>query len=206
MCSALESASGADAARFAVGVGPRADRAALTRQLQARGATAITDLSPIDALAVTADSASALRGLRGERYVEALPSRRAAYVPNDPFFDRQWYATQNRSFDSWTEAPPLAAVRVAVIDSGIDGHHPELHNRIAAAKSFVKGPPTVDTQGHGTFVAGLIAAETDDGVGIAGLAPPAELLDREGRRARSARFPSRPRRRRFAGRSRTAPA
>ncbi len=100
----------------------------------------------------------------------------AAYVPNDPFFDRQWYATQNQSFDSWTEQPPLAAVRVAVIDSGIDGRHPELRNRIVAAKSFVKGPPTVDTQGHGTFVAGLIAAETNDGVGIAGLAPPAELL------------------------------
>jgi subtilisin family serine protease len=67
-------------------------------------------------------------------------------------------------------------VRVAVIDSGIDGTHPEFQGRIAAAKSFVAGPPTIDTQGHGTFVAGLIAARTNDGVGIAGLAPPAELL------------------------------
>ena len=63
-----------------------------------------------------------------------------------------------------------------MIDSGIDGGHPEFQGRIAAAKSFVAGPPTVDTQGHGTFVAGLIAAGTNDGVGIAGLAPPAELL------------------------------
>jgi subtilisin family serine protease len=40
----------------------------------------------------------------------------------------------------------------------------------------VGGSPVVDTEGHGTFVAGLIAAQTNDGVGIAGLAPPAELL------------------------------
>ncbi len=65
---------------------------------------------------------------------------------------------------------------MAVIDSGVDGTHPELRGRIAAARSFVSSPATVDTQGHGTFVAGLIAAQTDDGVGIAGLAPPAELL------------------------------
>ncbi len=45
-----------------------------------------------------------------------------------------------------------------------------------AAKSFVKGSATVDTQGHGTFVAGLIAARTNDGIGIAGLAPPAQLV------------------------------
>ena len=65
------------------------------------------------------------------------------------------------SFDSWVEPPPLAAVRVAVIDSGIDGTHPELHGRIVAAKSFVAGSATVDTQGHGTFVAGLIAARDE---------------------------------------------
>ena len=97
-------------------------------------------------------------------------------MPNDPFLARQWYAAQNRAFDAWLEPPPLAPVRVAVIDSGIDGGHPELDGRIAASRSFVAGPALVDTQGHGTFVAGLIAAETNDGIGIAGLAPPAELL------------------------------
>ena len=63
-----------------------------------------------------------------------------------------------------------------MIDSGVDGNHPELRGRIVAAKSFVKGSATVDTQGHGTFVAGLIAARTNDGIGIAGLAPPAQLV------------------------------
>ncbi len=107
---------------------------------------------------------------------ERVGLRQLAYVPNDPLFERQWYAVQNRSFDAWTEPPLLAPVRVAVIDSGVDGTHPELKGRIVAARSFVGGSPLVDTQGHGTLVAGLIAARSDDGVGIAGLAPAAELV------------------------------
>ena len=166
----------AHAARFAVGIAPTADHAELREQLAARGATGIVDLAPIAALAVTADRASTLRSLPGVRYVEAIGSRRQSYVPNDPLLPQQWYAAQNRSFDAWSEPPPLAAVRVAVIDSGVDGTHPELRGRIVAAKSFVKGSATVDTQGHGTFVAGLIAARTNDGIGIAGLAPPAQLV------------------------------
>jgi serine protease len=172
----LAAASTASAARFAVGLAPSADRAAVAQRLRAHGATRLDDLAPIPALAVSASDASSLRRVPGVRYVEPVRSRRAAYVPNDPLFPQQWYAVQNRAFDEWTDPPPLAAVRVAVIDSGVDGTHPELKGRIAAARSFVSGPATVDTQGHGTFVAGLIAAQTNDGVGIAGLAPPAQLL------------------------------
>jgi serine protease len=176
LVAGLAAAPGVHAARFAVGVAPSADPAAVAQRLRERGATRVTDLAPIRALAVSAPGAAVLRGVAGTRYVERLGARRVAYEPNDPFLQRQWYAVQNRSFDSWVEAPPLAAVRVAVIDSGVDGTHPELRDRIVASRSFVAGPATVDTQGHGTFVAGLIAAGTNDGVGMAGLAPSAELL------------------------------
>jgi subtilisin family serine protease len=67
-------------------------------------------------------------------------------------------------------------VNVAVIDSGIDGTHPEFIGRIAAARSFVGGSPYQDEQGHGTFVAGEIAASPFNGLGIAGLAFNAHLL------------------------------
>ncbi|MCY7303025.1 MAG: S8 family serine peptidase [Thermoleophilia bacterium] len=166
----------ASAARYAVGLAEGENSAAVVGRLRAQGATRIVDLSPIRALAVSAPSRRKLDRVNGVSYVEELGGRAVSYTPNDPFLARQWYAAQNRAFDFWPEPPLLASVRVAVIDSGIDGTHPEFQGRIAAAKSFVGGPPTVDTQGHGTFVAGLIAARTNDGVGIAGLAPPAELL------------------------------
>jgi Subtilase family len=101
----------------------------------------------------------------------------AAYVPGDPLAPRQWYLAQDRVFDYWPTAPAdLQPVRVAVVDSGIDGRHPDLAGRVVAAKSFVGGSPWYDRQGHGTFVAGVIAATADNGEGIAGMAPNAQLV------------------------------
>ena len=166
----------ATAARYAVGLEHGADRAAVRAELERRTGSPAESLAPLDALVATAPSVRALAGIRGVRYVERLGERRVAFALNDPLVPRQWYLVQNRSYDAWQELPPLAPVRVAVIDSGIDGNHPELAPRIATARSFVGGSPRIDTQGHGTFVAGLIAAGADDGVGIAGLAPSAELV------------------------------
>ena len=70
-----------------------------------------------------------------------------------------------------------APVKVAVIDSGIDYGHPEFAGRVIAGRSFVAGSSWKrDTDGHGTFVAGLIAADPGNGQGIAGLAFNAQLL------------------------------
>jgi hypothetical protein len=98
------------------------------------------------------------------------------FTPSDPLFPRQYYLTQDRAFDLWPSFPVLPPVLVAVVDSGIDGGHPEFKGRIAAAKSFVGGKAVVDSVGHGTFVAGEIAAATGNRVGIAGMAPSAKLL------------------------------
>jgi len=100
----------------------------------------------------------------------------AAFTPNDPLAARQWYLTQIRAFDVWPDEPVLSPVKVAVIDSGIDGGHPEFQGRIAASKSFVGGNALTDEQGHGTFIAGEIAAGLHNGQGIAGIAFPAQLV------------------------------
>ena len=99
----------------------------------------------------------------------------AAFTPTDPLVPQQWYLNRVRAYDAWATLPPLATVRVAVIDSGIDLGHPDLAGRIAAARTFVGGTPR-DTSGHGTVVSGVIAAKAENGIGIAGLAPAAELL------------------------------
>jgi hypothetical protein len=89
---------------------------------------------------------------------------------------KQWHLEQDHAFDFWPELPVLPGIKVAVIDSGIDGTHPELAPKIAASRSFVRGSALTDQQGHGTFVAGLIAAQTNNGQGVAGIAFPAQLL------------------------------
>ena len=71
--------------------------------------------------------------------------------------------------------PTLAPVKVAIVDSGIDNTLPDFAGQIADARSFVGGSPYVDTEGHGTFVAGEIAAKLDS-TGIVGMAYASQLL------------------------------
>ena len=97
------------------------------------------------------------------------------FVPDDPLAPRQWYLSQDRAFDYWSELPSLPPVRVAVIDSGIDLGHPDLAGKVVAKRSFVGGS-MADRKGHGTFVAGEIAAAVDNAEGIAGMAFPAQLV------------------------------
>jgi len=100
----------------------------------------------------------------------------AAFTPTDPLAAKQWYLQQDHAFDFWPEPPVgLPDVKVAVVDSGIDLAHPDLASRVHLARSFVSGSVT-DTQGHGTFVAGQIAAAVNNAEGIAGIGIPAELL------------------------------
>src|SRR5205085_8424793 len=74
---------------------------------------------------------------------------RATFTPNDPLAPRQWYLAQDKAFDAWPQLPTLpgAGVRVAIVDSGIDGGHPEFAGRIAAAPSFVGGSALAGQQG-----------------------------------------------------------
>jgi hypothetical protein len=104
-----------------------------------------------------------------------VPAAARAFTPDDPLLPKQWYAPQAKAFDAFNVPQLLPIVRVAVIDSGVDVSHPDLKGQIRAARSFVGGSPA-DDYGHGTFVAGEIAASVDDGHGIAGLAPAANLL------------------------------
>jgi hypothetical protein len=166
----------ADAARFAVGVAPGADRAQLSEALEARTGGRVEPLAPF-AVVLEAPSAAGVAEMSGVAYVERLGSRgrRLAFAPTDPFYARQWYLGAVKAFDAWPQRPTLPGMRVAVIDSGIDVGHPEFAGRIAQAKSFVGGTAR-DNHGHGTFIAGLIAASMNNNEGIAGMAFPAQLL------------------------------
>ena len=106
----------------------------------------------------------------------AVAAPAAAFTPTDPLAAKQWYLQQDHAFDAWTEPPAtLSPVKVAIVDSGVDCSLPDFQGRIAEKRSFVGGDPCTDTEGHGTFIAGIIAANLDT-QGIVGIAYTSQLL------------------------------
>jgi len=174
---ALVAAVPAQAARFAVGLRPGTSPSRVSAALERATGGAVADQrAELGALTLNAPSARGAARVPGVAFVERLDrKRRLAFAPADPLAPRQWYLGRIRAFDSWAEQPPLAGPLVAIIDSGIDGEHPDLKDQIVAARSFAGGNARFDEVGHGTFVAGIIAARQNT-QGIAGVAWSAGLL------------------------------
>ncbi|MFD0378431.1 type VII secretion-associated serine protease mycosin [Streptomyces sp. NPDC127112] len=94
--------------------------------------------------------------------------------------DRPW-ALQRLTFDALWAQTRGKGVRVAVIDTGVDRANPQLAGALdtGAGRDFLDpkgGDGTTDTVGHGTKVAGLIAARPQQGTGFVGLAPEATVI------------------------------
>jgi serine protease len=87
-----------------------------------------------------------------------------AVAPGTPI---QW-ALARQNFPAAWDVTTGTTARVAVLDTGIDGGHPELAGKVASAESVGSGDPLTDSDGHGTHVSGLACAATDDGRGVAG--------------------------------------
>ena len=119
-----------------------------------------------------------LRELRNEPRVEAVDYnyiRRASFVPDDPRFGVQWGLKKTAFPGAWNDARGTGA-KIAIVDSGIDQSHPDI-GKIAAQKDFVNGDTVAnDPYGHGTHVAGIAAALTNNGRGVAGGCPACRLL------------------------------
>ena len=93
----------------------------------------------------------------------------------DPYASRQ-HSSQALRLDQAHSWATGKGVKIAVVDTGVDFDHPELRDRVVKAESFVQnGDKTFNTDIHGTAVAGLIAASANNGVGIVGVAPGAQI-------------------------------
>jgi type VII secretion-associated serine protease mycosin len=108
----------------------------------------------------------------------APPASAQAPSPNDPRFSEQWALERLAAPCAWERTIGSADVTVAVVDSGVDMGHPDLVGRLRAdGADFVDGDDDPsDENGHGTNVAGIIAATLDNAEGGAGLAPGVQIL------------------------------
>jgi subtilisin family serine protease len=97
-------------------------------------------------------------------YIEPVPVRWLAAV--DPMQNVQWGLRAISWFDA--ERPDASNVSVGILDTGIDAGHPDLANVDITYEH--PGTRAEDIVGHGTHVAGIVGAETNNGVGIAGVA------------------------------------
>jgi thermitase len=120
-----------------------------------------------------------LEKLRAEPGVEAADYNhiyKATSYPDDPRFGGQWGLKRTAFPGAWIDARGTGA-RIAVVDSGIDRNHPDLGIKIAEQENYVAdGAGIRDLFNHGTHVAGIVAALTNNGKGVAGGCPACKLL------------------------------
>ncbi|MCI4063144.1 type VII secretion-associated serine protease mycosin [Micromonospora sp. R77] len=95
----------------------------------------------------------------------------------DQVRDEQWQLDELRARTAWRTSTGRGVI-VAVIDSGVDGSHPDLAGQVLPGIDLVApgGGEGPDPVGHGTTVAALIAGRNDDDRGVVGLAPDARIL------------------------------
>lgn len=108
-------------------------------------------------------------------------------VPNDEFYrPYQWNLPLIGSERGWRISTGEPRVIVAVVDTGVDLDHPDLRGQLVPGRNIVNpGDPPQDDQGHGTHVAGIIAARTNNHRGVAGVTwqcriMPVKVLDANG--------------------------
>jgi subtilisin family serine protease len=93
----------------------------------------------------------------------------ALRIPDDEFWPGEWSPRKTRAPEAWNLTTGSASVVVAVVDSGVDASQPDLRAKLVPGYDFVNGDATPgDDNGHGTAVAGVVAATSDNGIGVAG--------------------------------------
>ncbi len=180
--------------------------------VQAYGSSVIRRLPAIEAyqLRVPAgysveEAVAAWRSNPNIEYAEPNYIVRASATPNDPLFNQQWALSNPggtlplpgspigklgadiKATAGWEETKGSEGIVIAVLDTGVDLLHPDLKDKMYSnGRDFVNDDlDATDDNGHGTVVAGIAGAETNNSEGIAGVAwdckiLPVKVLDKDG--------------------------
>ena len=97
-------------------------------------------------------------------------------TPDDPGFLNQWGMIKVQAPQAW-DVTTGTSINIAILDTGVDLDHPDLADKIVANVNFSTSATADDLYGHGTHVAGIAAASTNNGIGVAGLGYSANIMN-----------------------------
>src|SRR6478672_3749227 len=124
------------------------------------------------ALLVPGGAETALAALRADprvRYAELDGQVHALRVPNDQYLPTQWSVSKIRAEQAWDLSTGSAQVVIGILDTGVDPAQPDLRGKLVAGYDYVNNDQDAnDDNGHGTSVAGVVAADSDNQIGVAG--------------------------------------
>jgi len=102
-------------------------------------------------------------------YAEPDLMAEALGSPDDPRFGSQWGMVKVQASQAWEVTNGSSSINIAILDTGVDLDHPDLANKVISSIDFSHSGTVDDVHGHGTHVAGIAAAMTNNGIGVAGL-------------------------------------
>ncbi len=119
-----------------------------------------------------------------ERYpgylIEKDAVKKALYVPDDTYYGTYQWNMKQIGIESYTELTAGdASVVVAIVDTGIYSGHPDLSGKVISGRNFTDEGSSgdySDGHSHGTHCAGIVGANTNNALGVAGVAPLVSLM------------------------------
>lgn len=145
------------------------------KSMGARSSRQIGDLSVhVVELPAAANPKALARAFQGRTEIEFMEEdvilEPTQITPNDPQYANQWHLPKIQAPMAWVSNTGSSAIKIAILDSGVDPTHEDLYSRLTPGYNTYDGNTnTADVYGHGTKVAGSAGASGNNGVGVAGV-------------------------------------
>ena len=184
LCASIATAApGRTAERLLVKPKRHLSEEAVQATFAAHGATQRHALHPLNVRVLHVPEgrlAGVLEALRNNPEIEFVEPDEVvapATVPNDTYYSKEWHLPIISAPAAWDLTTGSSSVIIAILDTGVDGTHPELAAKMLPGWNFYdNNSDTRDVYGHGTAVAGTAAATSNNGSGVASVAWGCKLL------------------------------
>lgn len=136
-----------------------------------QGKPVIGRIPSLGAILVKSDPGALSNRYPGVRSIEPNATVQPCLTPNDPRLNEQWYLAKVNAMTAWDLGRGSTNIKIAIVDSGINYNHEDLSSVYdPSGYDFVNDDSDpMDDFGHGTIVAGIASAATNNGIGVAGM-------------------------------------